>query len=265
MILVRFTGLIHPRAGQWVYDAPIRLSRGDRILVISVQDSAFSVTLQTNDAEDLDRLSEFERADWFNAQWQEASTWIRAALDTLGFHLGAALEVELLNGYVDLPDQPTPRPSWLVWNRLSQSEFSTVEGNRVGPDKITKYLHAAAAVPHVRYALADLRSALLYPDDAAFYAYRAVESIRQCFTDPDDDPQASATKTKTWERLRTTLNVTREELGELAEAAKARRHGAADFLTADDRRKCIRLAREVVARFIDSRPEPQLPTASAEA
>ena len=70
---------------------------------------------------------------------------------------------------------------------------------------------AAAIDLHVRLALADLRAALQYHNDRCFYAYRAVESMRQCYLKEGKADRGTA-RERSWEHLRSTLHLDQGEL-----------------------------------------------------
>ncbi|MCX4097601.1 hypothetical protein [Nocardia sp. alder85J] len=96
-------------------------------------------------------------------------------------------------------------------------------------------------------------------DDAVFYCYRALESLRQEFVD-ESDPRNSREKAS-WDRLRTALSVDAEEAKKLAALATPRRHGANPHIAYDDRLAWLKWTRELVAKYI----EDYLPTLKPEA
>ena len=232
---VNFVGVIHPQSGRWYFDTPITVHRGTERIVIAVHSSVFNVEVAAPDDVPID-------AKWANEVWNSAETWLRAALDALGYHLAASLEVQMLSGTVD--------DGTIIGNLTSLPALATVPTDRVEGETVGRYVRAAVRDPHVRHALADLRSAIQYPDDTAFYAYRSVESIRQCYL-RDSAPDDGAARKASWESLRSALGVTHDELKELADAAKSRRHGGDGLLDTDKRMAFLALARRVVASYVD--------------
>jgi hypothetical protein len=97
----------------------------------------------------------------------------------------------------------------------------------------------------VRYALADLRGTILSPTDTLFHAYRAVESIMQGFK----EPQGEGAEKEAWEQMRMALRVDKQALMDLAEGAKAHRHGFHPYTSWDDRLSAMQFVWRIVDRF----------------
>jgi hypothetical protein len=109
---------------------------------------------------------------------------------------------------------------------------------------------AAVQEPLARLALADLRAALQYPDDTLFYAYRAVESVRQWFL-PAGERDDDNTRKQSWTAMRAALGLKRPPIDRLAHLAAGRRHGAVAPPTESERLEALRIARPVVKAFVD--------------
>jgi len=97
----------------------------------------------------------------------------------------------------------------------------------------------------LRYALADLRQAILSPTDTLFHCYRAVEDIMQGFKEPQGDAEKVA-----WEPMRTALQVDEKTLKRLADSAKAHRHGFHPTITGSQRVSAMQFAWRIVDRFV---------------
>lgn len=128
-----------------------------------------------------------------------------------------------------------------VWNEIAETKSPRIEGDDLGA-----YALAAASDHLVRYALADLRSALESPDDTGFYCYRAIESIRHNYTEESDKGDGDS-----WKRLREDLDVPRSEIDAFKMRADDRRHGRQlRAVSEDERRSALLTARKVVKRYV---------------
>lgn len=98
----------------------------------------------------------------------------------------------------------------------------------------------------LRYALADLRQAILSPKDTSFLCYRAIDGIMQGFkesqgTGKDED--------KAWGLLRSALQVDETPLIDLAKKASTHRHGYHLTITGYQRVFAMMFAWRIVDRF----------------
>jgi hypothetical protein len=232
MIVTRFSGLVHPTGCAWHFDDTVTVQRDDEDIWIGVWDSTFTVRVSSPEGAAVD----FE---WIEQLWQRTSAVVRAALDSLGFLLGASLEIELLSGTVDHPPNFTN-----YYPGGFRSLSGTIRG-AVDSQQITPYVTHAMGSADFRHALADVRAAQKLDDDTAFYAYRVIESLRQTYVETGD----SGTK-ESWERLRNKLGLTRADLQDLQEAATARRHGENMAVEQAKKLEFVNLARDLVTRFV---------------
>lgn len=236
---VIFIGQVRPQTGNWYFDGPIVAAREDEKIQMMVQESVFTVRVDTHSpkADDDDA--------WLDRVWLRCLVVVRAALDSLGFHRGATLEIERLTAMVD--DEA------VVFFQSSQGRFQIGDGERVEADQIDPYFQEAMTNPSFRHALADVRQAQSLDDDSAFYCYRAIESLRQAFVLPEESEKKD--KAKSWERLRAALEVTERQIGAVAEAARARRHGGDDTTEYEQRLDHVHLTRELIVRYVNQLPE----------
>ena len=169
---------------------------------------------------------------------------VQGLLDALGFHLATPLRAEV-SSLVTQGNTLVIRT--LTWEDLRQEPNSPphVDGSALRP-----FFHATASNSFARHALADLRAALEYPDDTAFYAYRAIETVRQSFVRGDSDTDAA--RRKSWQALRDALNVDPESLDQARTLARPRRHGETGkpSLGEAQRFQVLTLARDVVQSFV---------------
>lgn len=237
---VRFVGQIRPQVGAWFFDGPITARRENEFIQIIVQQSIFVVRVDTDGPEEID-------SEWIEGVWRRCLAIVRSALDTLGFHRGASLEVERLTGMVD--------DKSVVFSRPIQPRFQLGEGDVVEGDVITPYFTEAVTNPAFRHALGDVRQAQQLDDDAAFYCYRAIEGLRQSFVLPGESETSD--KAKSWERLRSALNVSEDRIREVAEASKSRRHGGDDLSEQSKRVEFVVFTKDLIARYVQQLPQPE--------
>lgn len=139
---VVFIGNVRPQTGNWYFEEPVLAeSDGERIQVI-VQQSLFNVRIDT------DGPDELVDEDWLERVWLQCLAVLRAALDTLGFHRGASLELERLTAMVD--------DKAVLFFRDSQPRFQTGEGERVEGEVMGPFFAEAMNNPSFRHALADV-------------------------------------------------------------------------------------------------------------
>jgi hypothetical protein len=166
---------------------------------------------------------------------------VRGILDSLGFHLGVALTPEFQGGFASPGVVILPSPGW-----SELAERDPAAALRASAEELGPFIAAAISEPLIRYALADLASAVDHHDDTAFYAHRAVESARQYFREAGDPTDREVP----WSRLRAALGFQEDELKSLSKASRARRHGEISAISEAERLEVLRISREVIARLV---------------
>jgi hypothetical protein len=230
-----FIGLVHPAGGSWRYDSGFPLKHGDDQVWVHVHDSAFNVQVHSPGEGEVS-------LEWIDETWLRTSAIVRAILDILGFHLGASLDIELISAAVDNNSDFFPG--------LFRPWPGTVR-EKVSSELTSPYIAQAASHPSFRHALADIRQAQRLDDDTAFYCYRVVEDLRQSYVEEGD-----SNRTASWDRLRSDLGLTRDELRDLEDSATARRHGEVKVVDLSKKMEFVNLARTLVTRFVDRRSSP---------
>jgi len=168
-----------------------------------------------------------------------------AALDSLGFVLSEALDLEIVS-CVD------PDGKWHVFNTI-------FDGFREQGTGAAEREHAALnmLIPHalssmaVHLAISDLRRAIREPSDTAFHCYRAVESIRQEYIGEVNDRR---NRSESWDRLRQAVGMPRADLDWLKDLSERRRHGEPVDVSHEMRERALRIARDVVNKHCSMRP-----------
>lgn len=231
-----FWGQVHPMGFGWRMEPFVRTkAAGDR-WTLEVHGCSFFVT-----------VTPVLLAHDLNSLGGGAMEFARSCLDALGFCIGTVLTPEFVGASID------GRPLFIEpsWNDV----FDVGPLRNAPSDRLQPVVLGALQHQGVRLALADISLAVDRPEDTAFYAYRAVECVRQHFIQPEDKNKAES-----WEHLRTTLGIEKSDLDWLKGKADIRRHGEPTFISKDDRVRAIKLARTVVDAFlVHLNPAPTLP------
>jgi len=159
-------------------------------------------------------------------------TVTRAIADSYGFTVGAAFDVEIA-ACVTLKGEQVAFGIGL--DELKQEAIE--------PESL---LQATLRAPHLQRALADYRLAIQTPHDTAFYAYRAIESVREHFR----GETAGISSQKAWERMRNALDLTKEALTRWKDLADLQRHGVlVESINQGERVENLRSAADVINRL----------------
>lgn len=232
-------GTVHPVAGRWHLEEPIRITVDGHKWTVIPKQSQFHVATEGQEPDDLPTFM------------NEVASLAQGCLDALGFHLATALRAETRSMVADGMRADGLKlayrmPSWadLLPELLTEPFY-------VAGDKLQLFTAAALDEPLARLALADLRVAIESPDDTAYLAYRAVESVRQWFlVGEQDDDSARKQSGKDTRAALALEDVDESSFAELRRLARQRRHGAVSPLTENQRKDALLLARDVVARFV---------------
>lgn len=226
--VAEFHGIVHPQGWAWGLDEPIELTFSDSKWTVVLMNSVFRVIVRGAPPVDLQTFV------------NEVLSVVRGVLDSLTFHLGVVLTPELTGGFASPGTSIIPgRP----WDELTGRDPSTPL--RVDAETLQPFTRTSAAEPLVRLALADLAAGVERPDDTMFYAFRAVESVRQFLAQPGDQPSSQ------WQRLRETLGLDEAELRWLTGHSVPRRHGELVTVTAAERLRALKLARSAVRSLVE--------------
>jgi hypothetical protein len=226
-------GSIHPESG-WYFEEPLEISFPDGTWTVIVRDSQFHVLINGEPPEDV--------ATFRN----EVASVVQGFLDSLGFLLAIPLQAEVRSILIggDPVQLALYRQSWpdLLEDPQSPPQVKAAD--------LELFNVATVEVLEARAALADLRAALQYPNDTGFYAYRAVESVRQWFVE-DDKADKGTAKARSWTAMREALGLDSGQMNRLKQLAAARRHGAVAPPTEAERLEALRIARPAVKAFVD--------------
>jgi len=162
-----------------------------------------------------------------------AESFAQAVVDSYGFTVGAAFGVDIAS---------------CIDHEGGQAVFgSALEELRDHPLQAETVLRATVRSSHLQRALADYRLAIQTPHDTAFYAYRAIESVREHFR----GTPGSLSKQQAWKKMRTALRLTKEDLTRFKDLADKQRHGELiESINQKKRIETLRRTRDVVGRFV---------------
>jgi hypothetical protein len=243
-------GVVHPRGGGWYLDAPFTTTtpEGSKIQ-IAVTDATYSMRIETEGPHNnIASMNDASLATWMNEVIYGHQPLPRGLLDSLGLHVGAALDPEMTGGTLD--------GVVTIGSLTKLGAYGTQEGApRVGGDSFFPTWLLTVSNPFARLALADVRHALRFDEDCPFFCYRAVDALRQHYAATTEGKSEKAS----WEKLRTELGVELAEIMALKAFADSRRHGGAGTSVHADHLRWTRWTREVVGRFL-TKHSPDVPT-----
>jgi hypothetical protein len=236
------TGIVHPMKLGWMIERPVSfVMNGVLDCRVVIRQSHFNVIIRGERTEDLGTLL------------NQVGELVQACLDSLGFWLATPLRIELPSMIIDGNDVVLKDGRWA--ELLPEGEREN-PAYYVAPERLGPLVDAAINEPLVRLALADLRTAIDSPGETVALAYRAIESIRQWFL-PSTEPDSGAARKRSWEDLKTELDIREDEIRPLQKLATSRRHGESTLLPEEDRLQALRLARRVVEQFLAHRTSAQ--------
>ena len=227
--VAEFHGVVHPQGWAWGLDEPVEMTFADSEWKLFITHSIFRVVVRGIEPPDVPTFV------------NEVISVVRGVLDSLSFHLGVALSPELTGGFASPGVVMIPG---LAWDELTGRDPATAL--RVDAERLQPFVRASTAEPLVRLALADLAMGIQRPDDTMFYAFRAVESVRQYLA-----PQGDSSVASQWHRVRALLGLDEGDLRWLTEHSIPRRHGELPTVTAEDRLRGLKVARSAVQLLVD--------------
>ena len=162
-------GVVHPQGGAWYLDAPLTFAAPDGSKIqITLADSAYSMRVETEGPDNIASMNDGSLATWKNQVVDGHQPLLRGLLDSLGLHLGAALDPEMTGGTLD--------GVVTIGNLTKLGAYGTQDGApRVGGKSFFPTWLLTVSNPFARLALTDLRHALRFDEDCPFFFYRAVE------------------------------------------------------------------------------------------
>jgi hypothetical protein len=141
---------------------------------------------------------------------------VRGITDTLGFTNGCGYDVEI----IQIIDHQSNLHE--VFGAEEHAIASLEIYKRLSPEKVADLLKSKYGI-YLERSFSDLREALRAPLDSGFFCYRSIECLVHFFMYESQDSVLS--KKEGWTRLRSELQVNRQDLDEIKGAADPLRHG----------------------------------------
>ena len=179
---------------------------------------------------------------------------VRGIVDAFGYIEGRGYDVELTSAIDSAGDRWQIFPIEIGAIQATKNERPLPFGELCG------LLIAGAGVlgndagfklSQLRIALGDLREAIRSIDHSAFFCYRAIECLRQCYLELNS-PISDATRKDSWERMREELCIGRSWIDDIETASIPERHGGHEGTKAEGRNALMIRTWRVIDRFVMS-------------
>ena len=179
---------------------------------------------------------------------------IRGIVDAFGYIEGRGYDVEVTSVIDSAGDrwqifpieigaiQATKKERPLAFGELCT--LLLAGGGDLGDD-------AGFKLSQLRIALGDLREAIRSIDHSAFFCYRAIECLRQCYVELNS-PVNDDTRKASWERMREELCIERSWIHDIETASILERHGGHKGTTGEERGALMIRTWRVIDRFVMS-------------
>ena len=179
---------------------------------------------------------------------------VQGAVDAFGYTEGRGYDVEITSVITSTGEQWTVFGVEIAAIQASKGDRPVTFGELytllTTPDQ-SQDETVSFGLMQLRIALGDLREAVRSPNLTAFFCYRAIETLRQCYLDPDkrDD---EADRRDSWQRMGNELRIDRSWIGQIQEASILERHGSHKAMSGEQRVGLMLHTWKVVDRFIMS-------------
>ena len=238
-----FKGIVHPqRASVQLYDLGIA-----KINCITA-DTNFSGFLEIvgQDSEIWARFHFDQEINDLPTLRNLLKSHVDARIDLLSFIQGAHYSAEIVSC------TPLGGDEMIFGVELRAiKELSEIYTKRVKPQELFKH----ECFPYLSLAINDFKNAMQSPDEASYLAYRAIESLGVYYADVNKIDLENGGRKKSWELLRLDLKYEKEDFDIITERAKAKRHGQRLLQNEQEYLADLKLAWEVIYRFMEARFE----------
>jgi hypothetical protein len=189
------------------------------------------ISLSTTLAEPVEDLATFKN---------EIMPLVRCIFDTIGYQVGRAIDVKLTTVLDTSNNMLMPFDDRV-------DELSRTQAER--PSTIEELVPMACGSIALMDALRDLRQAIQYPNDTAFYCARAIESLVNTFRS-SNSPDNTQSRNQAWSDFRQNLLVGQDVINRMRGISNAPRHGVRQELTGTKRVQHLRRAWKIMDRYI---------------
>ena len=245
-----FSGRVHPERA-YVTLSPIRCTietrMADSVLLLNAH-------IKIDNAQVLVVATTEERVDNLETVRNSVESAVRGAVDAFSFVEGRGYDVEITSVIDSTGEQ------WTVFGvevgvlQASKRDRPVTYGQLYALMTDPKQIRdepASFRLMQLRIALGDLREAVRSPNLSAFFCFRAIECIRQCYVDFANEDE-NAARRDSWERMRSELCIGRSWFSPIERFALGERHGKIEPMSGDERVDVLLRTWSVVDRFIQS-------------
>jgi hypothetical protein len=162
---------------------------------------------------------------------------VRSVVDAFGYLTGRGYDVEITSS--------TDQNGMQAVFGVGIPELEEEGKHNERPLTLEKIMDNLGKSVFLAPALADLREAIRSAH-TGFFCYRAIESLRQHFRQPNDNDD----KKPSWERLRTSLRIDKTWIDGVKKYADSQRHGENTFVSGQERVRIMQRTWKIVDRFL---------------
>lgn len=202
---------------------------------ISVVASQISVTLISDD-----------KIDHIYTARNAVKDAVHEVLDIFSFTHGYSYSIEITS--VTYPNNN---------HRVFGVAVGRLRGQLEDEERMDMFQHVLQVLPtdggrYLKRCLKDLRMSANDPLDTGLHCYRAIESIRKYFQSefniPDDSKKNRA---KAWKKMRSELDIDRDDIDEVKEYADEPRHGGVVEITDEERADIFENTWYIIHTFVE--------------
>lgn len=103
----------------------------------------------------------------------------------------------------------------------------------------------------IERCLNDFRSALTHLDDAPFYCYRAIETLRNHCSEINGISKAPDSRAEQWQTFRDAIGITKEEIGYFTQWATELRHGHMTYMSGEEESNVMNKTHSIIHSYFD--------------
>ena len=244
-----FSGRVHPERTYVTIDGipPCRIETRltDSVLIVDTH-------IMIDNAQILVTADCEEQIDDLETLRNSVESTVRGIVDSFGYVEGRGYDLELTSVIASTGER------WAVFGVEIGALQAEMDKRPVSFGELFSLLtsptqpqdeHASFARMQLRIALGDLREAIRSPNLTAFFCFRAIECLRQCYLHPSKPDDGTARKAS-WQRMGDELCIDKSWIADLQDASVSERHGLLKAMSGKQRVDLMLRTWKVVDRFI---------------
>ena len=251
MFTYTFAGKVHPERA-FVTLGPIPRLGIRSILIDEVMEYDAQVVISTAQiivvAHCQEQVSDLETLR------NSVETVVRGIVDSYGYIEGRGYDVEITTAIDSTGERWQVFPVEVAAIQATKSERPVTFGELqelLNPRPEAYDEESAYRLMQLRFALGDLREAIRSIDHSAFFCYRAIECLRQCYAERNGQDN-DATRKASWVRMREELCIARSWMEDIETASTPERHGGHRATSGEQRVALMLRTWKVIDRFVMS-------------